>query len=50
VIDAGLATALEAIFETDQENCLELTLSEWEARDLHRRFTEGLLNPLRPLL
>ncbi len=50
VIDEELAAALERIFETDQQNCLELTLSEWEARDLHRRFTEGLLNPLRPLL
>ena len=50
VIDEGLAAVLEQIFETDQENCLELTLSEWEARDLHRRFTEALLNPLRPLL
>ena len=26
VIDPGLATALEEIFDTDQENCLELTL------------------------
>jgi SAM-dependent methyltransferase len=50
VIDAGLARTLEEIFETDQSNCLELTLSEWSARDLHRRFTELVLNPLRPLL
>ncbi len=50
VIDSGLARTLEEIFATDQENCLELTLHEWEARDLHRRFTESLLNPLRPLL
>ncbi len=50
VIDEGLAHELERIFETDQGNCLELTLSEWQARDLHRRFTESLLNPLRPLL
>ncbi len=50
VIDEGLAQTLEEIFTTDQENCLELTLHEWEARDLHRRFTEALLTPLRPLL
>ena len=50
VIDEELASVLEDIFETDQQSCLELSLSEWEARDLHRRFTEGLLNPLRPLL
>ena len=40
----------EIAFRTDQQNCLELSLQEWEARDLHRRFTESLLNPLRPLL
>jgi cardiolipin synthase len=50
VIDENLALVLEDIFQTDQQNCLELSLPEWEARDLHRRFTEGLLNPLRPLL
>lgn len=50
VIDGELARTLEEIFTTDQENCLELTLQEWQARDLHRRFTESLLNPLRPLL
>ena len=49
-IDESFAPALEEIFEVDQTNCLELTLSEWEARDLHRRFTEALLTPFRPLL
>ena len=34
----------------DESNCLELTLAEWEARDLHRKFTETVLWPLRPLL
>ena len=28
---------------TDQSNCLELTRGEWEARDLHRKFTEFVL-------
>lgn len=50
VIDRGMAEALEQIFLTDQDNCLELTIGEWEARDLHRKFTEAVLAPLRPLL
>ncbi len=50
VIDASLAEALEEIFLVDESNCLELTLDEWEARDLHRKFTETVLWPLRPLL
>lgn len=50
VIDAGLARELERIFEVDESNCVELTRGEWETRDLHRRFTESFLQPLRPLL
>ena len=50
VIDSSLAEALEEIFLVDESNCLELTLDEWEARDLHRKFTEFVLAPLRPLL
>jgi len=50
VIDGSLAGELEEIFLVDQSNCLELTSGEWEARDLHRRFTELVLSPLRPLL
>ena len=50
VIDSSLAEALEEIFAVDETNCLELTLDEWEARDLHRKFTESVLWPLRPLL
>ena len=49
VIDAGLAQAMEEIFAVDESNCWELTLAEWEARDVYRRFTEMVLNPLRPL-
>ncbi len=48
VIDSSLAQALEEIFAVDEANCLELTLDEWEARDLHRKFTESVLWPLRP--
>jgi cardiolipin synthase len=50
VIDEPLAKTLEEIFATDQSNCLELTSGEWEARDLHRKFTEAILAPLRPLM
>jgi cardiolipin synthase len=41
---------MEDVFRTDESNCLELTLDEWEARDLNRKFTESFLAPLRPLL
>ncbi len=50
VIDDDFATVMDQVFETDQSNCLELTLGEWEARDLHRKFTESVLAPLRPFL
>jgi cardiolipin synthase A/B len=50
IIDPGLAAALEEVFRVDQTHCLELTRAEWEARDIYRRFTEFVLNPLRPLL
>ena len=38
------------MFLLDQGNSLELSREEWEARDLHRKFTEFVLAPLRPLL
>ena len=41
---------MERIFETDLTNALELTIAEWEARDVYSRFTEMILKPLRPLL
>ena len=50
IIDPELAGSLEEIFRVDESNCLELTQAEWEARDIYRRFTEFVLNPLRPLL
>jgi cardiolipin synthase len=50
VIDNGLAKNLEEIWTIDETNSIELTRGEWEARDLHRRFTEMVLRPLRPLL
>ncbi len=50
IIDASLAEEMERIFETDLTNALQLTLAEWEARDVYSRFTELILKPLRPLL
>jgi cardiolipin synthase A/B len=50
LIDEDMAALMEEIFELDQSNALELTHQEWEARDLHRKFTEYVLAPLRPLL
>ena len=50
VIDRDLAKVLEEVYELDESNCIELTAGEWEARDLHRRFTELVLRPLRPML
>jgi len=50
IIDEDVAAQMEAIFERDESNCLELTRAEWEARDVHRKFTELVLTPLRPLL
>ena len=50
IIDPAMAATMEEIFLLDESNSLELTLHEWEARDLHRKFTESFLGPLRPLL
>jgi cardiolipin synthase len=50
VIDPAMAEVMQEIFDVDEENALELTIDEWEARDLHRKFTENVLGPLRPLL
>jgi cardiolipin synthase len=50
VIDESMARTLEEIYRVDESNCIELTRGEWEARDLHRRFTELVLRPLRALL
>ncbi|MDQ6686136.1 MAG: phospholipase D-like domain-containing protein [Actinomycetota bacterium] len=50
IIDEGMAAEMERIFDSDLTNCRELTIAEWESRDIYRRFTERLLAPLRPLL
>ncbi len=50
IIDEAFAAQMEQVFSVDQSNALELTAAEWEARDLHRKFTEAFLAPLRGLL
>ena len=50
VIDHALAESMAEIFATDCSNSLELTVAEWQARDVHRKFTEFVLTPLRPFL
>jgi cardiolipin synthase len=50
IIDQGMAQAMEDVFRLDESHSLELTRVEWDARDLHRKFTERVLQPLRPLL
>lgn len=50
IIDDAFADVLEQVFATDETNALELTMGEWVARDVHRKFTEFVLTPLRPFL
>ncbi|MGZ4441635.1 MAG: phospholipase D-like domain-containing protein [Nocardioidaceae bacterium] len=49
-IDPDLAAEMERIYETDLSNCVELTAETWSARGIHKKFTELVLAPLRPLL
>ncbi len=49
-IDGDMASEMERIFVTDLRNCEQLTREVWGARGAHRKFTEGFLAPLRPLL
>jgi len=49
-IDPSMAAQMERIFETDLTNAAELTAETWAARGVHRKFTEMVLAPLRPLL
>jgi cardiolipin synthase len=49
-IDPAMAAEMERIYRTDLANSEELTAETWAARGLHRKFTELVLAPLRPLL
>src|SRR3954447_2265947 len=49
-VDPGMAEVMEAVFASDLEQSSFLTARTWNARGLHRRFTEGVLRPLRHLL
>jgi cardiolipin synthase A/B len=50
LIDASFAAEMERIYETDLSNCVELTAETWDERGIHKKFTELVLAPLRPLL
>jgi len=50
LIDDAFAAEMERIFRNDLSNCDELTAAQWGERGIHRRFTELVLAPLRPLL
>src|SRR3954454_11984449 len=50
IIDSAFAAEMERIYRTDLSNCDELTAETWDARGVHRKFTELVLAPLRPLL
>lgn len=49
-IDPGMAEKMEQIYATDLSNSVELTADTWAARGIHKKFTELVLAPLRPLL
>lgn len=49
-IDAAMAQTMEAIFAADLDQSSHLSTRDWQARGIHRRFTEGVLRPLRHLL
>jgi cardiolipin synthase len=49
-IDPQMAEQMERVFATDLGNAHELTREEWDARGVHRKFTELVLAPLRPFL
>jgi cardiolipin synthase A/B len=50
LIDASFAAEMERIYETDLSNSIELTPATWADRGIHKKFTELVLAPLRPLL
>ncbi len=49
-VDPTFARQMERIFETDLSESVELTAQTWAARGVHKKFTELVLAPLRPLL
>lgn len=49
-IDPGMAKVMEEVFTTDLDQSSHLSPRDWNSRGVHRRFTEGVLRPLRHLL
>ncbi len=50
ILDSDLAKHLETVFQNDLGQANELTLDEWESRDIVAKACEMILAPLRPLL
>lgn len=50
ILDRTQAQVMEDIFRRDLANCVELSLEEWQDRDLAHRAVERVLRPLQPLL
>ncbi len=50
ITDADVAAEMEAVFQMDSGNCVELTLEAWQERPLAAKVSETVLTPLRPLL
>ena len=49
ITDKGVAHHMEAVFQVDQSNCIELTETRWEQRSWIAKATEAFLSPWRPL-
>ena len=49
-VDADFAGVMERVYRTDLSESVEVTAETWDGRGMHRKFTELVLAPLRPLL
>lgn len=50
IVHREQAAVMEQVFRTDLGNCVEITLEQWQDRDLLHRAVERVLRPLQPLL
>lgn len=49
ITDEQVAQHMEAVFQLDQSNCIELTEQRWQQRSWVAKATEAFLSPWRPL-